>query len=276
MRAAATSTDLDFVERFAAAAEQFAAAVGSADLRAPVAACPGWSSYDLVRHLGNVHAWAATIVETGRPAAHQDDEPRSRRSRVVSEWYVGKAGDLFEVLRSCDPASECWTLAGPGSARFWRRRQLHETTMHHLDLDLARAAGGGIDIDPQVAVDGVAEVLDVLQLRMHERGHPTRLSAPLCLVATDTGDAWTLTPAPAGPRTLPLQPRGSPSETAPPPPGPPPVVVGRRHPSADRIEAPAAVLYQLLWKRADPNHADVTVVGDPDRVAAFLASRLVP
>jgi hypothetical protein len=131
VRATATSTDLDFVERFAVAAERFADAILSADLRSPVAGCPGWSTYDLVRHLGNVHAWAATIVETGRPAAHQDDQPRSRRPRVVREWYVGKAGDLFEVLRSCDPASECWTLNGPGSAGFWRRRQLHETTMHH-------------------------------------------------------------------------------------------------------------------------------------------------
>jgi hypothetical protein len=111
---------------------------------------------------------------------------------------------------------------------------------------------------------------------MHERGHPSRLTAPLCLLATDTGDAWTLTPPPPGPATLPVQPRGSASEAAPPLPGPPPVVVNRRHPAADRIEAPAAVRYRLLWKRAGLGDPDVSVVGDTDRVSAFLGSRLVP
>ncbi|WP_367303766.1 maleylpyruvate isomerase N-terminal domain-containing protein [Nocardioides panacis] len=49
------------------------------DLRAPVPGCPGWSVLDLVVHVGNVHAWAATIVETGRAAAEQNDRPSSSR-----------------------------------------------------------------------------------------------------------------------------------------------------------------------------------------------------
>jgi hypothetical protein len=61
-----TTTQLDYVEQYVAAAERFAVAVASTDLHARVPACPDWTAYDLVCHLGNVHAWAATIVETGR------------------------------------------------------------------------------------------------------------------------------------------------------------------------------------------------------------------
>ena len=62
--AAAGSTVVEDLRR---AVEDFADAVAStapSGLRGRVASCPGWSAYDLVVHLGNVHGWAATIVET--------------------------------------------------------------------------------------------------------------------------------------------------------------------------------------------------------------------
>jgi uncharacterized protein (TIGR03083 family) len=270
-----TATDLDFVERFATAAERFAVAVASCDLRAPVPSCAGWSTYDLVVHLGNVHAWAATIVETGAFAVEQNDEPRSHKPRAVSEWYAGKAEDLHEVLRGSDPATPCWNFAfGDGSTGFWRRRQLHETTIHRVDLDLA--SGGTSDVAADIATDGVDEVLRVFLHRMHRRGHPAELSAPLCLQATDTDRAWTLTPRPPVRNAVPAQPRGSAAESRPVPPEGPPLVVDRRHPTADRVEGPADVLYRLLWRRLPLSEADVTVTGDHGRVRAFLDSRLVP
>ena len=43
----------------------------------------------------------------------------------------------------------------------------------------------------------------------------------------------------------------------------------------DRVEAPADVLYRLLWKRvALDEDADVRLLGDEERVRAFL--RVVP
>jgi uncharacterized protein (TIGR03083 family) len=269
------TTGLDHVGLFVEAAERFIDAVARADLHASVPACPGWSTYDLVCHLGNTHAWAATIVETGAYAVEQNDEPPARKPRVASGWYAGKAEDLCRVLRAADPAAPCWNFAfGAGEARFWSRRQLHETTIHLVDL----LGGREVPLDPEVCADGVAEVLRVFLHRMHHRGYPAVLTAPLCLVATDTGDAWTLSPRPETPAGagVPAQPRGSAAESVPREPAGPPLVVDRRHPSADRVEAPADVLYRLLWKRLPADDPAVRMTGDEARVRAFLASRLVP
>jgi uncharacterized protein (TIGR03083 family) len=269
-------TRVDFVEQFVAAAERFAIAVASTDMSAPVPTCPGWTSYDLVCHVGNVHAWAATIVETGRRAAEQNDEPRSRKPRVVSEWYAGKAEDLYEVLRTGPPHRQCWNFVfGSDGADFWRRRQMHEVTVHTFDL--LAVSGGTAAVDAEVAADGVDEVLTVFLHRMHHRGYPAALTAPVCVVATDVDRAWTVTPRAvvtdpsAG---VPAQPRGSAAEAAPALIEGPPRVVDRRHPGADQIAAPADVLYRVLWGRGSRD--ELVLAGDFTRLNAFLDSRLVP
>ena len=42
------------------------------------------------------------------------------------------------------------------------------------------------------------------------------------------------------------------------------------------MEAPADVLYRLVWKRLDADAEGVRILGDDARVRAFLGSRLVP
>jgi uncharacterized protein (TIGR03083 family) len=250
------STSVGLVEDFAVAVERFAVAVGWSDLRAPVAACPGWSVHDLVVHLGNVHAWAATIVETGQEAPEHHDDPGSTRPRTVSEWYFAKAEDLYQVLRQTPEDSPTWNFAfGDGVARFWQRRQVHETTIHQVDLDIA--SGRTTDISPRVAADGVDELLTVMLVRMHGRGHPAVLEAPLELSASDTGDSWLVMPDHHRPPRI--ERRHAP--------GVPTIV--------DRVEAPAAVLYRALWHRR-VDQRDLHITGDQVRVHAFLQSRLTP
>jgi uncharacterized protein (TIGR03083 family) len=255
-RPSTPSADLGFVEDYAAAVERFAVAVGWADLRSSVAACPGWSVYDLVVHLGNIHAWAATILETGEIAAEHNDEPRSSKPRSVSEWYFAKAEDLYQVLRQTPPEKPCWNFVfGSGVAGFWQRRQLHETTVHQVDLDVA--ANRDTEISPTIAADGIDELLTVMLPRMAHKGYPSALAAPLQLTASDTGDRWVLT-TPAGPESGP--PQVSRPETV-------------AEDVEDRVAAPAAVLYRALWhRRIDP--AALRVSGDEPRVRAFLDSRL--
>jgi uncharacterized protein (TIGR03083 family) len=271
-----TATSLDHLGRFLDAAEHVATALTDIDLQAAVPGCPGWSTYDLVCHLGNIHAWAATIVETGQSAVEQNDEPAHRRPRTVSQWYAGKAEDLYQVLKATDPTRPCWNFAfGEGVAGFWRRRQLHETTVHAIDLDAAR--GRTTPVAPLLAEDGVDEVLQVWLHRMHMRGHPAALTVPISVVAEDTGRAWTVSPRPVEPdpaAPVPPQPRGSAAEAAPARFDGPPRVADRRHPQADRISAPAEVLYRVLWKRAPVDQ--LTLTGDESRLRAFLDSRLVP
>ncbi|MGZ4444690.1 MAG: maleylpyruvate isomerase family mycothiol-dependent enzyme [Nocardioidaceae bacterium] len=259
-----TTTGIDFVEEYVTVADRLATAVASRDLSAPVPSCPGWTEYDLVCHLGNVHAWAATIVETGRFAVEQNDEPGSHKPRVVSDWYAAKAEDLLAVLRLVDPARPTWNFAfgESGKAAFWRRRQLHETLIHGVDLGLPVGS-------PVLAADGVDEVLTVFLHRMHHRGRPAALTAPLSLYAADLERGWTLTPRP-------VPPSGAPGASRPPSYAGPPLVVERLHPAADRITAPADVLYRLLWKRVAADDPTITRTGDLTRLDAFLASPLTP
>src|SRR4051794_35268094 len=141
------STTDDLVDQYAGAADRFAETVASSDLRVAIGSCPGWSAYDLVVHLGNVHAWAATVVETRKRAVEQNDRPRSTKAKAVSRWYAGKAEDLLLVLEATGLDEPCWNFAyGAGVTGFWHRRQLHETTVHQLDLDLA--AGRPTELDP--------------------------------------------------------------------------------------------------------------------------------
>jgi len=281
------STSVEHVSQFAAAAERFADTVATADMRAAVPSCPGWKVVDLVKHLGNVHAWAATILETGQRAPEQDDRPKSSRARTVSEWYLGKAGDLYEVLRHTDPQEPCWNFAyGVGVKAFWPRRQLHETTIHQVDLDLA-AGRGSVDgtgigapppIEPAVAADGIDEVLTVFAHRMHSRGLVAHLERPLVLTATDTGDQWLVAPQPRSTSSheLPAQATGSMSESVH---QLPPSVERRRvlaEAVEDRVSAPAEVLFRLLWKRLLVEDREVHVDGDVTRVHAYLSSPLVP
>lgn len=250
----ARAPDTAVVEEFRSAAEAFAVAATWSDLRVGVATCPGWSAYDLVVHLGNVHAWAATIVETGARAAEQSDEPRSAKARAVGEWYAAKSDDLYQVLLQVPPDTPCWNFVdGRGVAAFWPRRQLHETTMHHVDLDLA--CGRAPRLGSDVAADGVSEVLEVLVHRMYARGYAVRLREPLALRATDVDRTWVVVPQ-AGPPLL-EQPDAGPS--------------GVR----DRVEAPADVLYRMLWHRP-VDTGSVRVSGDEAHVEAFLSSRLTP
>ena len=63
---------------------------------------------------------------------------------VLLDWFrTGHAG-LVSALETAAPDLACWTfLPGAASAlAFWARRQVHETTVHRIDVQLAAAAAG--------------------------------------------------------------------------------------------------------------------------------------
>ena len=262
---------LDYVEEFASAAEWFADHVTRTHMKAPVPSCPDWTVLDLVTHVGNVHSWAATIVETTRRSGELEDRPSSHRPRRVSEWYLAKAEDLYTVLRNVDPLQPTWNFAfGAGVAGFWQRRQTHETLMHGVDLALAGDHEERMPLD--LAVDGIDEALTVFLHRMHSRGYAAALDRPIEVRATDAERSWVVEPAPRA--AIPAQ--ASPSDsrawlgtdqTA-------PVVTPGRREGADRLEGPAALVLKVLWKRARPVQPGLSLVGDEDRILRFLGSRL--
>ena len=156
--------------------------------------------------------------------------------------------------------------------RFWSRRQLHETTVHQVDLDLVLRKDS--EIRPAVAGDGVDEVLGVFLHRMHQRGHAVTLDRPLALVASDTGDAWVVAPRTRPERRHRCPPSAARQRGA----AHRPSRTGGRDAAAveDRVEGPAEVLYRLLWDRVDVDAADVRLSRRRAARAPFLASRLVP
>jgi uncharacterized protein (TIGR03083 family) len=257
----ALASSVDYVTAYAEAAGEVVSAIGASDMGARVPGCPGWSTYDLVVHLGNVHAWAATILETGAEAPRQTDEPPSKRARAVAQWYSGKAEDLLTVLRESRAADSCWTFSRDHrTTGFWQRRQAHETAVHLADLRASssrRPSRLHAGFTPALAADGALEVLEVFLPRMHDRGKPAELRAPLLVHARDTRDTWLLTPVVEGPpKVSVVHPDDDVDDTA------------------DLVAAPAAELMLLLWQRLPVDHEAVTVDGHRERILAFLQGPL--
>lgn len=149
------------VERSAAFRNAVAAAPG---LDVPVPSCPGWTLFDLVRHLGTGQRWWAAIVAAGpaeappaKDTAVAPDEPEA-----LLAWYAESNELLLSVLREAGPARACWTWwsAGVSPANAWgvARRRVHELLVHTYDAQLA--AGAVEPMPSDVALDGVAEFLD--------------------------------------------------------------------------------------------------------------------
>jgi uncharacterized protein (TIGR03083 family) len=162
-----------------------AAALRAADLAAPVDGCPGWTVQDLCNHLAAVHRWAAAALEDAGPPPYDES--------VVSTPgdYEQAGGALVRRLRELPGDAPCWTFDKQNrTASFWRRRQLHEVSVHRWDVE--RHA-----LDPAVAEDGVDEVVAFFLPRQLALG---RTQLPPGTLVLDSGTrTWSLQEA-DGPR----------------------------------------------------------------------------
>jgi len=162
------------------------AAAAARGLAADVPGCPGWSVCDLLMHITRVHTEKADIVEGGhvnswppRPEPPQDVDPL--------DWYRSRADRLFRVLSAADPAAPAKTWADEQTVGFWIRRMAHETLVHRVDAE--QAHGYESSVDPELAVDGVAELFDVFLTGYPEWGE---YSPDAAVVRVATGDrSWT-------------------------------------------------------------------------------------
>lgn len=159
----------------------------------PVARCTRveWTVTDLAAHLGGVHRWAAHNLGS---LTRGDLEDRPEIDTSPLEWYAGGRDELLGALQTIDPDAECYTLSRTDrTARFWHRRQLHETLVHLWDLRSASDpnAPAPLEVPPSIHADGVVELFETFVARA--RGLEP-LGGVVRLVATDTGDAWTFGP----------------------------------------------------------------------------------
>jgi uncharacterized protein (TIGR03083 family) len=221
--------------------ELLAAAAARTDLDAPIPTCPEWRMRDLLRHLGDVHRWAAAHVADARTEPigaaelHTIAGPLPEDAALI-DWFRRGLGRVLRTLESADPRIVCWTfLSAPSPLAFWARRQAHETGIHRAD---AESPGGAITPFPaDFAADGIEEMLFGFLARPGD-GQDGRQDVPprtLQLRSTDTGGEWLVRVA---------------QET---------VEVRREHGKADCVvRAPASDLHLLLWNRLSPDGLDVS------------------
>lgn len=158
-------------------------------LSTPIEHCGTWTLYDLADHLGRGNLWAAAAVTRHRGDHRTPAAPRDPSALRV--WYATSSVILLTVLEA-DPATPAWSFALPRTVGFWRRRRCLETLVHRWDAEHALGITGFVD--PVLAGDGVAEVIEVMAPRQVERG---RIEAPrqaVRLTATGSGQSWVFGP----------------------------------------------------------------------------------
>lgn len=227
----------------------FAELAGQVEGDEPVPACPGWTTGDLIAHLGTVHRWAAATVLSGQRL----DEPTPIVTEPLDEWYAGTATALIAALQAVDPDEPVRSAVfGDLPAAFWSRRQLHETAIHRVDLLQALGRPDHAwDLDAEVAGDGIAEVISVMSQRMTARGERPHVNAPIRLHATDLDRSWIIAPADD--------------------PAAAPVLVQREIDVEGEAIGTAADLYLVLWGRQP-----VSAVQPTGAAEAYFAHPRVP
>ena len=235
---------MDYLLELGAAMARFAELQGEATGDEEVPACPGWTTTELTEHLGTIHRWGAGIVLSGQ----RIDVPKPIVGDLLLEWYAGTATALLSALQAVNVDEPVPNFARIDErAGFWRRRQMHETTVHRVDA----AQALGLDesywrVGPELAADGVEEVLRVFFPRMTARGKGPDVRARTRLTATDTGQNWLIGPAEGD--------------------GLPPVLLHTSYDADTTVEGTASDLYLALWQRVP---AERLTFSDADGRAMF-------
>lgn len=133
---------------------------------APVPSCPDWNLSRLVSHVGRLHRWAREI-NAARTMEAVPVPTWPEEGTDLGEWLRDGAANLAETLVASEPDTPVWNHLGqPPTARFWPRRMALETAVHRWDGDLAAARSGDwegpLDIDPELAADGIDEYFGVI------------------------------------------------------------------------------------------------------------------
>ena len=162
---------MDFVAQIESQASLMRSAAVKAGPDAPVATCPEWTVRKLVRHIAEVHTWAAQAVVT-EPEAGRPEWPKAPQDwDEALAWWDNGLSLLLGRLRDTPGDRPAWTFQGPSHAGFWARRQAHETSIHRLDAEIATGHElPSLVFDPEFAADGIDEYLTVLVARRLELG----------------------------------------------------------------------------------------------------------
>lgn len=145
--------------------ERFYATADGADPDLAVPSCPDWSIADLVWHLGEVHWFWATDVETKATDPDVVEAAKPARPGEYPEliaWGRAQANRLVSILEQNDDATPVWTWSPPHqTVGFIRRHQVQEAAVHRWDIQRASTRGQPDPIDADAASDSIDELLSV-------------------------------------------------------------------------------------------------------------------
>ena len=139
------------------------AAAAARGLEATVPGCPDWSVADLVVHVAAVHSRTSDIVEQNLIASWPAQAQLPEGGDPL-QWYRAAANRLSRILAGADPARPAKAFVDEQTVGFWIRRMAHETAVHRIDAE--QAHGYESTFDPELAVDGIAEVFDAFVTRI--------------------------------------------------------------------------------------------------------------
>lgn len=237
-----------YVTALADNSQRLADAAAAAGEDAPVPTCPGWTVVDLLEHVVGGDGWARTIVAQAG-AGVVESVPRMSPTGLAGDALLAAfrsgADELVDVLRAVDPSTPAWTFSpSDRTARFWRRRRAHETTVHRFDAEAA--AGTPTGIDTAMAVDGTDEFLTVFLPRLADNFGPVG-DATVHLHCTDADGEWLVARRDGD------------------------LTVTREHAKGDvAVRGAAADLYLFVWGRVPTDRLEV--FGDTELLGRFRAA----
>jgi uncharacterized protein (TIGR03083 family) len=219
------------------------------DLDAPVPSCPGWTARDCVAHTAEVYQHKIACIRLQRSPG-EDYEQQAPPGTELVDWFSGSLAALLAELRGRGPAAPAYTWwPDDQTVGFWYRRMAQETAVHRLDVE--DALGEPTPIDPELAVDGIDEVLERFvsgedwgNMPADEWGDVDPRAGEGTTIAVRSGDVWRST---LGPDT---------------------VAFHRGDGAADASVSgdPESVLLWLWGRRPD---GAVALDGDPSALRAF-------
>jgi uncharacterized protein (TIGR03083 family) len=166
------------------------AAAARRDLTQPVPSCPGWDLAAVVTHVGRAYRWVTEIVDThAADEVRLDDVTGPDDTTDLVGWFEDALAALLETLTNETPDSPAWNWSEQDlTAAFWARRMAHETAVHAWDAWLAN--GIKQPIEPELATDGVDEMLGMIVPHVLGLRPVDGLAGTVRVTATDTGAVW--------------------------------------------------------------------------------------
>jgi uncharacterized protein (TIGR03083 family) len=164
--------------------------VARPNLDADVPSCPDWRVEDLVRHVSAVYLHK---VECMRHNAAPDPwPPPDLESREALPLLDEALQTLLSELRErgTDSPSATWWPPDQSSG-FWYRRMAQETAVHRVDAELA--TGRVTPVDPQLALDGIDEILSIMLCAEWASGPDIENAVDARLRVRAADSAWTAT-----------------------------------------------------------------------------------